>query len=72
MTKTEQYMERAKIVVAGLAVIEGEDDFLVVNLNSPHYKSVFTKDGRLIITNMSQKSVDKVSKMLSKNMKYLV
>ena len=77
MTKTDEYIERSKIIVAGLAVIVvGDDDdsirFLVVNLHSPHYRAVFTKKGELISTNMSKKSADRATKLLNRNLKHLI
>lgn len=76
MTKTDEYAARAKIIVAGLAVIVvGDDDdgrFLVVNLHSLHYRALFTKQGLLISTNMSQKTAARATKMLCRNLKYLV
>lgn len=75
MTKTDDYIERAKIIVAGLAmIVVGDDDdgrFLVVNLHSPHYRALFLKTGVLISTNMSKKSADRTTRLLNKNMKHL-
>lgn len=75
MSKTDEYIERATVIVAGLAmIVVGDDDdgrFLVVNLHSPHYKALFLKTGVLISTNMSKKSADRATKMLCRNLKYL-
>lgn len=46
--------------------------FLVVNLHSPYYRALFTKQGLLISTNMSQKTAERATKMLCRNLKYLV
>lgn len=76
MTKTDEYIDRATVVVAGLAmIVVGDDDdsirFLVVNLHSPRYKALFLKTGVLISTNMSKKSADRATKLLNRNLKYL-
>lgn len=75
MTKTDDYSERATVVVAGLAmIVVGDDDdgrFLVVNLHSPHYRALFLKTGELFSTNMSKKSADRATRLLNKNLKHL-
>jgi hypothetical protein len=75
MSKTDDYIDRATVVVAGLAmIVVGDDDdgrFLVVNLHSPHYRALFLKSGVLISTNMSKKSADRATLLLNRNLKYL-
>lgn len=71
MTKTEKIADSAKIIVDGIAFSVSGDKIYVVNLHSLKYRACFSKKGKLLYSNMSEKTLKRVNETLNDNMEFL-
>lgn len=71
MTKTEKLADSAKIIVDGIAFSVSEDKIYAVNLHSLKYKACFSKGGKLLYSNMSEKELKVINETLKDNMEFL-
>lgn len=70
-TKREEIAEKANIIVSGIAFIKKEEYIYAINLHNTHYSTKFSLDKKIISSNMSDKSLSNVTRLLNKNMQFI-
>ena len=72
MSKTEKLAIEADMIVEGIAFKVNNEYIDVVNLRNIRYRSKYRKaDLKLVASNMSDESIEKVTEILKKNHEFL-